>query len=139
MWLRYCGHWFSWFAVLLLRIIALFPFKVKMMAGSTFGRVVYRLLKHRRHVTSTNIALCFPEKSTAEQTQSVKDIFVANGVVFFEIAWAWWANSESLRHRFSVQGLDVLQSATANVQGVLLIGGHYTHLDLAGLMVKYGG
>jgi len=129
-------HWFSWFAVLLLRIIALLPFKLKMMAGSAFGKIAYRLLKHRRHVTTTNIALCFPEKSAAEQEQLVKDIFVANGVGFFEIAWAWWANPKSLKHRFSVEGLDVLKTATANGQGVLLIGGHYTHLDLAGLMVN---
>ena len=129
-------HWASWFAVLILRIIALLPFKVKMLAGSAFGKIGYRFLKRRRHITTTNIALCFPEKSKAEQEQLVKDIFVANGIGFFEIAWAWWAKPESLRKRFSVQGLEVLQAATANNQGVLLIGGHYTHLDLAGMMVN---
>lgn len=129
-------HWASWLAVFLLRIIALLPFNVKILAGSAFGKIGYRLLKRRRHITATNIALCFPEKSSAEQAQLVKDIFVANGIGFFEIAWAWWANSESLRNRFTVQGLDVLKAATANDQGVLLIGGHYTHLDLAGLMVN---
>lgn len=129
-------HWASWFAVLILRIIALLPFKVKMLAGSAFGKIGYRFLKRRRHITTTNIALCFPEKSKAEQEQLVKDIFVANGIGFFEIAWAWWAKPESLRKRFSVQGLEVLKAATENGQGVLLIGGHYTHLDLAGMMVN---
>ncbi|WP_083880229.1 LpxL/LpxP family Kdo(2)-lipid IV(A) lauroyl/palmitoleoyl acyltransferase [Paraglaciecola chathamensis] len=129
-------HWASWLAVLILRIIALLPFKVKMLAGGAFGRFGYRFFKRRRHITATNIALCFPQKSTAEQTQLVKDIFVSNGIGFFEIAWAWWANPESLRKRFTVHGLDVLKKATENGQGVLLIGGHYTHLDLAGLMVN---
>ncbi|MFT4937408.1 MAG: KDO2-lipid IV(A) lauroyltransferase [Paraglaciecola sp.] len=128
-------HWASWFAIFLLRIIALLPFKVKILAGAAFGKISYRLLKHRRHITTTNIALCFPEKSAAEQKQLIKDIFVANGIGFFEIAWAWWANPESLRPRVTFEGLEVLQQANAD-KGVLLVGGHYTHLDLAGLMVN---
>ena len=129
-------HWASWFAIFLLRLISLLPFKVKMMAGAAFGLTAYRFLKRRRHITTINIALCFPEKSSVEQEQLVKDIFVANGIGFFEIAWAWWAKPESLRKRFKVEGLALLQAATANDKGVLLIGGHYTHLDLAGLMVN---
>ncbi|MFT5677277.1 MAG: KDO2-lipid IV(A) lauroyltransferase [Paraglaciecola sp.] len=128
-------HWASWFAIFLLRIIALLPFKVKMLAGTAFGKISYRLLKRRRHITTTNIALCFPEKSAPEQEQLVKDIFVANGIGFFEIAWAWWANPESLRHRVKFEGLEFLQQANAD-NGVLLVGGHFTHLDLAGLMVN---
>jgi KDO2-lipid IV(A) lauroyltransferase len=128
-------HWASWFAIFLLRIIALLPFKVKMLAGTAFGKISYRLLKRRRHITTTNIALCFPEKSAPEQEQLVKDIFVANGIGFFEIAWAWWSNPESLRHRVKFEGLEFLQQANAD-NGVLLVGGHFTHLDLAGLMVN---
>jgi KDO2-lipid IV(A) lauroyltransferase len=128
-------HWASWFAIFLLRIIALLPFRLKILAGTAFGKISYRLLKRRRHITNTNIALCFPEKSATEQEQLVKDIFVANGIGFFEIAWAWWADPESLRHRFNVEGLEVLLQANSE-KGVLLVGGHYTHLDLAGLMVN---
>jgi KDO2-lipid IV(A) lauroyltransferase len=129
-------HWPSWLAIFLLRLIALLPFKLKIISGSVFGKLVYRFLKRRRHITTTNIALCFPEKSAAEQAQLVKDIFVANGIGFFEIAWAWWANPESLKKRFKVEGLELLKDASSNNQGILLIGGHYTHLDLAGLMVN---
>ena len=129
-------HWLSWMAIFFLRLIALFPFKMKIFAGTGFGKVAYRFLKRRRHITTTNIALCFPETSASEQEQLVKDIFVANGIGFFEIAWAWWATPESLKTRFKVEGLELLQAASANDQGVLLIGGHFTHLDLAGLMVN---
>ncbi|MEI8648136.1 hypothetical protein P4S73_09840 [Paraglaciecola sp. Hal342] len=37
-------HWASWLAVLILRIIALLPFKVKMLAGGAFGRFGFRFL-----------------------------------------------------------------------------------------------
>jgi KDO2-lipid IV(A) lauroyltransferase len=129
-------HWASWLAIFVLRIIAMLPFKVKIWAGSAFGKLGYQFFKRRRHITATNIALCFPEKTSVEQDQLVKDIFVANGVGFFEIAWAWWAKPETLRQRMTIHGLEALKSATENGQGVLLIGGHYTHLDLAGLMVN---
>lgn len=129
-------HWLSWFAVFILRLIASLPFRVKMIAGSAFGKASYHLLKRRRHITETNIRLCFPEKNQQEQQELVRAIFTANGIGFFEIAWAWWANPRSLRYRFQIEGLDVLQQATSGGQGVLLIGGHYTHLDLCGLMVN---
>lgn len=129
-------HWPSWLAIALLRGISLLPFRAKIWAGTAFGKLGYRLFKRRRHITRTNIALCFPELSSEEREQLVKDVLVANGIGFFEIAWAWWANPESLKGRFDIEGLDVLQQANADGQGVLLIGGHYTHLDLCGLMVN---
>lgn len=129
-------HWLSWFAVFILRILALLPFPVKLMAGRAFGKAGYRLLKRRRQITETNIKLCFPDLTRQEQEKLVKDVFVANGIGFFEIAWAWWVNPESLRHRFVIEGVDILHQANSKGQGVLLIGGHYTHLDLAGLMVN---
>lgn len=129
-------YWISWLAVGLLRLIAALPFRAKLVAGSAFGRISYYLISRRRHIVQTNVANCFPDLSAEEQEQLAKDIFRQNGIGFFEIAWAWWASPASLEGRFEVEGLEVLQAAQADGKGVLLIGAHFTHLDLVGLMIN---
>ena len=127
--------WPAWLAVGLLRLVALLPFRAKIAAGSALGFISYYLLQHRRHVVDTNVALCFPELTGAKKRKLIKGIFRENGIGFFEIAWAWWARPDDLLNRFDVEGLDILH-AEQKKGGVLLIGAHFTHLDLIGLMVN---
>ncbi len=129
-------HWPSWLAVGILRLITLLPFKAKLLAGKWFGLLAWRFGKKRRHVTETNIRLCFPELDAKQQASMVREIFVQNGIGFFEIAWAWWATPQSIEDRYRVEGLEHIQAATANGKGVVLVGAHFVHLDLCGLMLN---
>jgi KDO2-lipid IV(A) lauroyltransferase len=128
--------WPSWLAIAILRFIAALPFKTKLVAGKYFGLLAFRFGKHRRHVTETNIQLCFPELNAQQQQHLVRDIFIQNGIGFFEIAWAWWAKPESIAGRYQVEGLEHIQKATAGGKGVVLVGAHFVHLDLCGLMLN---
>lgn len=129
-------HWPSWLGVLILRSVAALPFKAKLLAGKCIGHIAFYLIKRRRHIVETNIRLCFPELNPAQQKQLVRDTFIANGIGFFEIAWAWWANIKDLPAGYTIEGLEHLEAAKANGQGVLLIGGHFVHLDLCGLILN---
>ena len=129
-------YWGSWLAIGLLRLISLLPFKAKLAAGTFVGRLAYRFAKRRRHITQTNIRLCFPALSDAEQEQLVRQTLIDNAIGFFEIAWAWWANPKKLQGLFDIEGLEHLEKAQANGKGVLLVGAHFTHLDLCGLMLN---
>jgi len=130
-------YWLSWFAILLLRIVAALPFKAKLIAGRGLGFLVFHLVKKRRHTVQTNVRLCFPELNPAQQEKMVHDIFAANGIGFFEIAWAWWANIDDIRNRYDIEGLEHIAAAKADGSGVLLVGAHFVHLDLCGLMTNH--
>ena len=67
----------------------------------------------------------------------VRDIFAANGIGFFEIAWAWWANINDIEQRYDIEGLEHIEAAKADGSGVLLVGAHFVHLDLCGLMANH--
>ena len=127
----------SWFAILLLRIVAALPFKAKLIAGRCLGFLVFHLVKKRRHTVQTNVRLCFPELNTVQQEKMVRDIFTANGIGFFEIAWAWWANIDDIKNRYDIEGLEHIEAAKADGSGVLLVGAHFVHLDLCGLMTNH--
>ena len=135
--LFYPKYWLSWLAILLLRIVAALPFKAKLIAGRCLGFLVFHLVKKRRHTVQTNVRLCFPELNTAQQEKMVHDIFAANGIGFFEIAWAWWANIDDIKNRYDIEGLEHIDAAKADGSGVLLVGAHFVHLDLCGLMTNH--
>lgn len=129
-------HWPSWIAVALLRVIAMLPFRGKLLAGKALGLLALRFGKQRRHVTRTNIRLCFPELDQSQRDAMVREIFIQNGIGFFEIASAWWAREKDIAGRYRVEGLEHLQAASKDGKGVLLVGAHFVHLDLCGLMLN---
>lgn len=128
-------YWGTWAGVLLLRLIALLPFQAKFIAGKAFGLLAYHFAKERRHITTVNIELCFPELSPREKEALVRAIFIQNGIGFFEIAWSWWVKPSKLEGLYSVENLDLLIEAQREGKGVLLVGAHFVHLDLAGAML----
>ncbi len=100
------------------------------------GKVGYHFIHKRRHIVEVNIDLCFPDLSAKEKIQFAKEIFKQNAIGFFEIAWGWWAKSEDIAHRYTVEGLEHLDAAKADGSGVLLVGAHFVHLDLCGRMIN---
>lgn len=105
-----------------------------MAIGKALGLIVWRVAKRRRHITRTNIKLCFPEKSADEQHQLVKDTFIANGVGLIETATGWCRDAEGLRHRVAYIGQEHLARAQSQGKGVLVIGIHFSTLDLGGAL-----
>ena len=129
-------HWPSWLAIFFLRLIAALPFKGKLLVGKAIGLLAYRLIKKRRHVTETNIRLCYPELNSQQQQALVRDIFIQNSIGFFEIAWAWWLKPEDIAGRYTFEGLEHIEAAKAGGKGIVLVGAHLVHLDLAGFIIN---
>jgi len=127
-------YWPTWIGLGILRVINLLPFKAQIRVGEWLGRLLYHLAKRRRHVAAVNIRLCFPELSEAEQKQLVKDVFINNGIGIIETAMAWWSDRESFRQRVSLEGREHLDQALAQGRGVILLGAHFSTLDLGGLL-----
>lgn len=105
-----------------------------MAIGKGLGLLAWRFAKRRRHITETNIALCFPEKSPEQQRQLVKDTFIANGIGLIETATGWCRDSEPLRHRVTYIGEEHIARAEARGKGVIIVGIHFSTLDLGGAL-----
>lgn len=129
-------HWTSWLAIGLLRLIALLPLSLLLATATLIGKISYKLLKHRRHVAEVNIALCFPELDQYEQQQLTEKVIISSIQGMFETAWSWWATDKQLLNIVDYEGIELINEAKANGQGVLLIGSHFTTLDLAGRLMS---
>ena len=127
-------YWGTWAGVLLLRLIALLPFQAKFIAGKAFGLLAYHFAKERRHITTVNIKLCFPELSALEKENLVRETFIQNGIGLFESAWSWWAKPSEFEGLYTIENLALLEAAQQK-GGVLLVGAHFVHLDLCGALL----
>ncbi|GAB2803399.1 lipid A biosynthesis lauroyl acyltransferase [Halomonas shantousis] len=127
-------YWPTWLAIILMRIGAWLPWRLKLMVGRTIGVLAWRFATSRRRITETNLALCFPEKSEEERARLVRQTFIANGIGILETATGWCRDPEHLRHRVTFQGAEHMERAMAQGKGALIIGIHFSTLDLGGAL-----
>ncbi|MFN3235953.1 MAG: LpxL/LpxP family Kdo(2)-lipid IV(A) lauroyl/palmitoleoyl acyltransferase [Pseudomonadales bacterium] len=125
-------YWPNWLGLGLLRLVRLLPFQWQLKLGKVIGYLAYYLAKSRRHIAETNVRLCFPEKSASEQQALVKDIFLNSGMGIIETGYAWSASIAPIASRFQFVGLDNLKQAQEQNRGVMLLGMHFSTLDLCG-------
>lgn len=128
-------YWLTWLGIFSLRLICILPMPVQYQLGRLLGRLLYKLVKKRRHVVQVNLALCFPEKSEAERKVMAVEVFENNAIGIFETAMAWWSNPDRFAQLCEIEGLEHIQHAQAEGQGVLLTGAHYSTLDLGGYLL----
>jgi len=122
--------WLLWFGIGLMRIIALLPFRLQMGLGSLLGWLMYTVLPERRVYATINLQLCFPEYSVHERKKLLKQHFDALGKGVIESAIAWWTPASRLRKLHSINGLEHLDAAIAEGRGVILLGAHFTTLEI---------
>ena len=110
------------------------PRSAGLFAGKWIGLITYLTSKRRRHICETNLRLAFPENDWRRNDQLCRRVFIENGRGLIETGWAWWSKPERFWSDMEVVGLEHLQNARATGRGVILIGGHYSALDLGGLL-----
>ena len=127
--------WPSWLAIGLLRLLALLPQRWLITLGKLLGLLLYYLLPGRRHVVEVNASLCFPEQDAQQRKAFVRAVLVSSITGYLETAWSWWASDKTLAGKADYEGLELLQQADDG-RGILLIGSHFTTLDLAGRLLR---
>ncbi|WP_286236629.1 LpxL/LpxP family Kdo(2)-lipid IV(A) lauroyl/palmitoleoyl acyltransferase [Neptuniibacter halophilus] len=130
-------YWTVWLGFGLLRIASLLPFRLGVAVGNALGMLLYYAIPKRRRVAEVNVGLCFPELRAAEKQNFVKDVFRHNGVGVIETAWAYWSDPDWFRRHTEVLGREVLDQALEQGKGVILLGAHYSHLDLGGMLFSF--
>lgn len=110
--------------------MARLPGRMQRGLGRLLGRLSVGLAARRREIARTNLALCFPDRTTEERERILRAHFESLGIGLFETAMAWWASDRHLRGLVRYDGLEHLQTAMASGRGILLLTGHFTCLEL---------
>jgi Kdo2-lipid IVA lauroyltransferase/acyltransferase len=123
-------HWPIWIGFAIWWLIAQLPYRLQMLMGSIFGKVIAFFGKKRIAIAKRNIELCFSKLPANEQKKLLQQHIDSLGKTFFEMGIAWFWSKKRLQKLVSYEGLEYLKQAHKNKQGVLLMTVHSTHMEL---------
>jgi KDO2-lipid IV(A) lauroyltransferase len=130
-------HWPAWMGVGVIWLMARLPHAVLMWVGRCLGALVLRFPSARRRIAEINIALCFPQLDRRSLDRMVDTNLRDIGLMLVEFALGWMASDRAMaRIPVSIEGIEHLESARAQGRGVLLVGGHFSHLELCARLVS---
>lgn len=124
------GHWPSWIALGVLRLLSLLPYRWIIAMGRGLGRLARRVLVNQAQVARCNMRLCLPFLSDLEQEGLLMRHFEALGVALFESAMAWWSTDAQILALAQIEGLEHLRYALARGSGVIVLTAHFTTLEI---------
>jgi KDO2-lipid IV(A) lauroyltransferase len=122
--------WGTWLIVAIAWLLARLPLRMLVGLGRMLGWAAYHLARSRRHIALVNVRLCFPELDDGAQKALVRQTFRHVAVGALEVTVTWLNPGRDLSQRITLQGVEHLRQAQALGRGVVLIGGHFTAIDI---------
>lgn len=127
--------WLLWLGLGLLWLTVQLPYKVLLSLGRGLGALMMLGASARRRIAARNLELCFPELSAAERARLLRENFASSGIAFFEMAMSWWWPRARLARLAHIEGLEHLQAAQQEGQGVILMSLHFTTLEIGAALL----
>ena len=130
-------HWPAWIGLGLIRLVALLPHGLLLRIGRVLGAITARVFGERRRIAARNIELCFPAIAPDERARLLHENLRDSGTLLVEFALAWMGSRRAIeRIPVAFEGLHHLERARADGHGVLLVGAHFSHLELCARLVS---
>ncbi|VAW35884.1 Lipid A biosynthesis lauroyl acyltransferase [hydrothermal vent metagenome] len=120
----------SWIIYLKIWLIAQLPYKIIRLIGKGLGRVIQLLLVSRKKIVATNLKICFPKLDSTAIKQLSRRHFTELGLMIVQTIKAFFGSTTSIEQTAIIHGSQHLDACLAQQQGVLLVTGHFTALDM---------
>ncbi len=130
-------YWLSWVGVGVIALIARLPYSLLLRLGRVLGWLTARLPGERRRVAQRNLELCLPQSDATARARLLRAALGDLGMMLVEFAFAWMGSARALaRVPCTITGIEHLEACRARGQGVLLVGAHFSHLELCARLVS---
>jgi Kdo2-lipid IVA lauroyltransferase/acyltransferase len=124
-------YWLTWVGLSVLRSLELLPFCAQRHVGSAIGSLIQRLPLAYVRIARRNIDLCLPSLSAPDRAALLSRHCQSLGMGLCETANTWWSSDRRVHELAVIEGLDHLQAALAKGHGAIMIGGHFTTIEIA--------
>jgi Kdo2-lipid IVA lauroyltransferase/acyltransferase len=124
-------YWLTWVGLSVLRLMELLPFPAQLRVGRAIGTLLRRLPLAYVRIARRNIELCMPELSEQARADLLRRHCQSLGIALCETADTWWSSDGRLNKLADVQGLHHLHTAFAKGRGAILVGGHFTTIEIS--------
>lgn len=129
-------YWPLWLSLLVLRMLALLPFRHQLPVGRLLGRLAFRVMRKRRRIAAVNLSLCFPELDKDARDELLVKHFESLGIGLFDLGMSWWAGDDRLAELIHIDGLENLLRPLKDGHGVVILSGHFAAVELTGRIVR---
>jgi len=129
----------SWIVFGFIWLAAQLPYTIIIFIGKGLGRLLRILLKSREKVVATNLSICFPQLNPIEKKNLIYKSFTELGIMITQTLKAFLGSTKGIEQRVIIKGTEHIETCLEKGQGVLLVAGHFTALDMGGkiLCQKY--
>jgi len=93
------------------------------------AKAFWRSVPKRRHVTLTNLALCFPEKTPEERIALARRLYVNMARAAIDHGDLWAGSREQILSQVRIEGLEYITDTT--LRPLIIIAPHFVGLDAA--------
>ncbi len=124
-------YWLTWLGLAWLRSLEWLPFAAQLRVGTAIGWVIRRLPLPWVRIARRNLELCLPALSAQERERLLDRHCASLGIALCETATTWYGSDASVSRRAQICGMEHLQAALGRGRGVIMIGGHFTTIEIA--------
>ncbi len=125
------NYWGIWLGAAILYLITWLPFRLILMLGKGFGRLLSRIAPKRVAIARKNLKLTFPDWSDAE----IERVFNANvertGMALFETAMGWWWPDWRIKKHLTIEGYEHIEAILKQGKGAFGLALHNVNLEFA--------
>lgn len=100
--------------------------------GRQIGKILYFIGTSRKKVALKNLELCFPQMAADERQRILKKNFENTGIALLEIGMGWWWPDWRVKRKITILGIEHIEKAKQDGNGVLLIAMHFLFAEMIG-------
>jgi Kdo2-lipid IVA lauroyltransferase/acyltransferase len=124
-------YWMTWVGLGVMRTVEILPIALQLQVGNALGMVLRMLPLAHIRIAKRNIDLCLPELSEQQRADLLDGHCRSLGIGLCETANTWWSSDKRLNEIADIQGLHHLHAALAKGRGAILVGAHFTTLEIS--------
>lgn len=129
-------YWPIWCLFGFLWLLTRLPYRWQIALGSRMGKFLYLFPTKLKHTTLINLQICFPHLTSKEHLALAKKNFASLGIGIMEAAMAWWLPDHKINNLYKIHGLEHAEKAFSQGKGIILIGPHFTCLEMVGRLIR---
>ncbi len=123
--------WPTWAVVAILALLGRLPYAARLALGRGLGGALCTLMRRRRRIAESNIALCFPALACRQRRRLLHAHFQELGIAVFETAAAWTLPLRALERLACIGGLEHIEAARHRGRGAIVVSAHLTCINMA--------
>ncbi|MDN5924350.1 MAG: LpxL/LpxP family Kdo(2)-lipid IV(A) lauroyl/palmitoleoyl acyltransferase [Xanthomonadales bacterium] len=130
-------YWLAWLGIASIWLAARLPRRALLALGADLGDILGRLSGPRQRIAARNLALCYPHMEANARDQLLRRNMRDMGIMLGEFSLGWMGSKRALKRiPVHIEGLHHLESLRAQGRGAMLVGGHFSHLELCARLVS---